>query len=84
MFTYLQQKVKLSLTLSNVAGIFYILIVGLVLAIVLGVMEFMCFRSKTKVSTQQNIIILNVEVIPTIIKFFAWLCMYVCGFVDAE
>ncbi|CAL1535039.1 unnamed protein product, partial [Lymnaea stagnalis] len=44
-----QSKVrKLSLTLSNVAGIFYILIVGLVLAIVLGVFEFMCFRAKNK------------------------------------
>ncbi|KAK3719756.1 hypothetical protein RRG08_040059 [Elysia crispata] len=39
---------KLSLTLSNVAGIFYILIVGLVLAIILGVTEFTCFRAKNK------------------------------------
>ncbi|XP_012945039.1 glutamate receptor 1 [Aplysia californica] len=43
-----KQKVKLSLTLSNVAGIFYILIVGLVLAIIQGVFEFMCFRAKHK------------------------------------
>ena len=43
------QKGKLSLTLSNVAGIFYILIVGLVLAIILGVTEFTCFRAKHKV-----------------------------------
>ncbi|GFN90015.1 glutamate receptor [Plakobranchus ocellatus] len=42
------KKGKLSLTLSNVAGIFYILIVGLVLAIVLGVTEFTCFRAKNK------------------------------------
>ncbi|RUS87243.1 hypothetical protein EGW08_004995, partial [Elysia chlorotica] len=42
------KKGKLSLTLSNVAGIFYILIVGLVLAIILGVTEFTCFRAKNK------------------------------------
>uniref|UniRef100_A0A2C9JM66 Glutamate receptor n=1 Tax=Biomphalaria glabrata TaxID=6526 RepID=A0A2C9JM66_BIOGL len=43
-----KQKGKLSLTLSNVAGIFYILIVGLVVAIVLGVFELMCFRARKK------------------------------------
>lgn len=42
-FLFLQQG-KTPLTLSNVAGIFYILICGLVLAIILGVFEFQCFR----------------------------------------
>ncbi|XP_059150176.1 glutamate receptor 3-like [Physella acuta] len=42
------KKGKVSLTLSNVAGIFYILIVGLVIAISLGVFEFLCFRNKNK------------------------------------
>lgn len=39
-------KGKTPLTLSNVAGIFYILISGLVFAIILGVFEFRCFRNK--------------------------------------
>ncbi|XP_067664022.1 glutamate receptor 2-like isoform X1 [Haliotis asinina] len=37
---------KRSLSLSNVAGVFYILVGGLVFAIILGVFEFMCFRAK--------------------------------------
>lgn len=44
-FSFLfSQQGKTPLTLSNVAGIFYILICGLVLAIILGVFEFQCFR----------------------------------------
>ena len=36
---------KSELSLSHVAGIFYILISGLVFAIILGVFEFRCFRT---------------------------------------
>ncbi|XP_076447024.1 glutamate receptor 3-like [Babylonia areolata] len=39
-------KIKTPLTLSNVAGIFYILISGLVFAILLGVFEFRFFRNR--------------------------------------
>ncbi|BFZ24114.1 hypothetical protein BsWGS_27153 [Bradybaena similaris] len=42
------KKGKMSLSLSNLAGIFYILIVGLVIAISLGIIEFVCFRAKFK------------------------------------
>ncbi|KAL8621469.1 hypothetical protein ACOMHN_058231 [Nucella lapillus] len=40
-------KGKTPLTLSNVAGIFYILISGLVFAILLGVFEFRFFKNRT-------------------------------------
>nr|KAG5705420.1 hypothetical protein BaRGS_004547 [Batillaria attramentaria] len=49
-------KGKTPLTLSNVAGIFYILISGLVFAIILGVFEFRCFRNKSaKTVAEQEI-----------------------------
>ncbi|KAK7098048.1 hypothetical protein V1264_004938 [Littorina saxatilis] len=45
-------KGKTPLTLSNVAGIFYILISGLVFAIILGVFEFRCFRNRNGKSSE--------------------------------
>ncbi|KAL8581027.1 hypothetical protein ACOMHN_048061 [Nucella lapillus] len=47
-------KGKTPLTLSNVAGIFYILISGLVFAIILGVFEFRCFRNRGSKSSSSG------------------------------
>lgn len=47
MFTYMSQETQSNaLTLSKVAGIFYILAGGLVLAMVVALGEF-CYKSKT-------------------------------------
>jgi hypothetical protein len=50
----LQESKKRSLSLSNVAGVFYILISGLVLAIVLGLVEIYHHKRKNpgQVSTE--------------------------------
>ena len=42
----LQESKKRSLSLSNVAGAYFILIAGLVLSIIVGVMEFVYTKSK--------------------------------------
>lgn len=50
----LQESKKRSLSLSNVAGVFYILVSGLVIAIVLGLIEVYIYkRQKSKVGVQQ-------------------------------
>ena len=46
----MQESKKRSLSLSNVAGVFYILITGLVLAIVLGLVEI--YLNKRHADTQ--------------------------------
>ncbi len=43
---YFQESKKKSLSLSNVAGIYFILIAGLVLSIVIGVLEVIYTKSK--------------------------------------
>ncbi|XP_076467659.1 glutamate receptor 3-like [Babylonia areolata] len=54
-------KGKTPLTLSNVAGIFYILISGLVFAIILGVFEFRCFRNRSGKSSASDHDIMRVS-----------------------
>ncbi|KAL5012647.1 hypothetical protein ScPMuIL_011198 [Solemya velum] len=41
-----RQSKKLSLSLSNIAGAYFILIGGLVISVIVGVLEFICYRAK--------------------------------------
>lgn len=51
----LQESKKRSLSLSNVAGVFYILVSGLVIAIVLGLIEVYIYkRQKSKVGVSNR------------------------------
>jgi len=49
---YMQQESTSSLKLPNVAGIFYILIAGLVLALIMALLEFL-YKSKVEASRRK-------------------------------